>query len=154
MNSCERRYLSLFFNNTIKEIEDGDVYLRFALPQEFCAANKSKRKIRIVNYQFWTINDKEGTTYVDYDATTGIRLCADFNQSDPSNDNFIMLSNNNGCYHETKEFEYVTNKTSITIKFQDLLANDLSFKYIDIDGNKYPNTIFAIELELLYNVSE
>ena len=151
MNSCERRYLSLFFNNTIKEIEDGDVYLRFALPQEFCAANKTKRKIRVLSFQFWTLNDKPETTYADYDETTGIRLCADFNQSDPANDNFIMLSNNDGCYHETKEFEYVTNKTSITLKFQDLLANDLPLKYIDIDGGKYPNVIFAIELELLYN---
>ena len=93
MISCERRYLSLFFNNTMNEVNDGDVVLRFALPQEFCAANKSKRKIRVLNYQYWTLNDKEGTTNIDYDATTGIRLCADFNQSDPANDNFIMLSN-------------------------------------------------------------
>ena len=153
MNSCERRYLSLFFNNTMNGVNNGDVVLRFALPQEFCAANKSKRKIRVLNYQYWTLNDKEGTTNIDYESTNGIRLCADFNQSDPANDNFIMLSNNDGCYHETKEFEYVTNKTSIAVKFQDLLANDLPFKYVDINGNKYPNTIFAIELELLYNIN-
>ena len=151
MNSCERRYLSLFFNNTMSEVKEDDVYLRFALPQEFCAANKSKRMIRVINYQYWTIKDEQGTTYVDYDATTGIRLCSDFNQSDPANDNFIMLSNNDGSYHETKEYEYVTNKTCITVKFQDLLGNNLPFKYVEIDGDKYPNTIFAIELELLYN---
>lgn len=137
----------------MNKVKDGDVYLRFALPQEFCAANKSKRKIRVLNYQYWTLNDKEGTTNIDYDATTGIRLCADFNQSDPANDNFIMLSNNDGCYHETKEFEYVTNKASITIKFQDLLANDLPFSYTTISGAQLPTTIFAIELELLYNIN-
>ena len=133
------------------EVKEGDVVIRFALPQEFCAANKSKRMIRVINYQYWTIKDEQGTTYADYDATTGIRLCSDFNQSDPANDNFIMLSNNDGSYHETKEYEYVTNKTCITVKFRDLLGNNLPFKYVEIDGDKYPNTIFAIELELHYN---
>lgn len=153
MNSCERRYLSLFFNNTMNEVKDRDVYLRFALPQEFCAANKSKRKIRVINYQYWTLKDDSATSVVDYESTNGIRLCADFNQSDPANDNFIMLSNNDGSYHETKEFDYVTNKTSITVKFQDLLANDLPFSYTTMSGTQLPTTIFAIELELLYNIN-
>lgn len=137
----------------MNKVKDGDVYLRFALPQEFCAANKSKRIIRVLNYQYWTLNDKEGTTNIDYDSTTGIRLCADFNQSDPANDNFIMLSNNDGSYHEIKEYEYVTNKTFITIKFQDLLGSDLPFSYTTISGTQLPTTIFAIELELLYNIN-
>lgn len=137
----------------MNKVKDGDVYLRFALPQEFCAANKAKRIIRVLNYQYWTLNDKEGTTNIDYDSTNGIRLCADFNQSDPVNDNFIMLSNNDGSYHETKEFDYVTNKTCITVKFQDLLANDLPFSYTTISDTQLPTTIFAIELELLYNIN-
>ena len=128
MISCERRYLSLFFSNTMNSVNDGVVFVKFALPQEFCAANKSKRKIGILNYQYWTLKDDATTSLIDYESTNGIHLCADFNQSDPANDNFIMLSNNDGSYHESNEFDYVINNTSIiTVIFKDLLANDLPF---------------------------
>lgn len=147
------RYLSLFPNNTIKPPEFGDYQFTYRLPQEFCTTPGKDRKIKIINFQLWSIvgiwREEDITTY-SYTIEQNSRLCADFNTNNPENDGYITFANVGGNYTQPKEYQFNTNKTTITFTLEDLLGNYYKWAELDLTGGKKPTYTFCIELELIY----
>lgn len=147
------RYLNLFPNNAIKLPEFGDYKFTYRLPQEFCMNSGTERKIKIINYHFWSIQGiwrEEDVYEYSYSPDQHARLCADFNTDSPENDGFVSFGNIVGNYSHTKEYLFNTNKTTITFTLEDLIGNYYKWAELDLPGGKKPLYTFCIELELIY----
>lgn len=152
MKHLHIKHLNLFLQNCneFEHLKLGDMWYTFDLPSEFCSANTSERRIRIKNFAMWELSSVDPV--LEYNNKVDACLCADFNQDDVSNENFVCLNYFTAHYTEPQEFEYTTNKRQIKVHFIDPLGYHIKYGEITHEGHSHPLNPFCIELELIYYI--